>query len=53
LDETPLARRLEHYRRIVAIAVKTFLYGAITLLLGYVERILDAIHRVHSFEASV
>jgi hypothetical protein len=53
LDETPLARRLEHYRRIVAVAVKTFLYGGITLLLGYVERILDALHRVHSFGAAV
>ena len=30
LDETPLARRLERYRRIVAVAVKTFLYGSIT-----------------------
>src|SRR5208282_3274999 len=53
LDETPLARSLEHYRRIVAVAVKTLLYGAITLLLGYVERILDALHRVHSFGAAV
>ncbi len=53
LDETPLARSLEHHRRIVAVAVKTFLYGAITLLLGYVERILDALHRVHSFGAAV
>ena len=28
----------------------TLFYGAITLLLGYVERILDALHQVHSFE---
>jgi len=53
LDETPLARRLEQYRRIVAVAVKTFLYGSITLLLGYIERMLDALHRVHNFDAAV
>ena len=53
LDETPLARRLEHYRRIVAVAVKTFFYGAITLFLGYVERILDALHKVHHFKTAV
>ena len=53
LDETPLARRLEQYRRIVAVAVKTILYGCITLLLGYMERILDALHRVHNFGAAV
>ena len=53
LDETPLARSLEHYRRIVAVAVKTFFYGTITLFLGYVERILDALHKVHHFNAAV
>jgi len=53
LDETPLARRLDQYRRIVAVAVKTILYGSITLLLGYMERILDALHRVHNFGAAV
>jgi hypothetical protein len=53
LDETPLARRLEQHRRIVAVAVKTFLYGFITLLLGYMERILDALHRVHNFDAAI
>ena len=53
LDETPLARRLEHYRRIVAVCVKTFFYGAITLLLGYLERLLDALRRAHSFDATV
>ena len=53
LDETPLARLLEHYRRIVVVAVKTFLYGAITLLLGYVEWILDALHRVRGFGAAL
>jgi hypothetical protein len=49
LDETPLARSLEHYRRIVAVAVKTFLYGVVCLLLGYLERLLEAAHKVHSF----
>src|SRR5512146_438707 len=53
LDGTPLARHLEQYRRIVAVAVKTFIYGTITLLLGYVERILDALHRTHGFGTAV
>jgi len=52
LDETPLARHLEHYRRIVAVAVKTAIYGAITLLLGILERLLEAQHRVHNFDAA-
>jgi hypothetical protein len=34
VDETPLARSLERRRRIVAIAVKTFFYGAATLPVG-------------------
>jgi hypothetical protein len=49
LDETPLARALENYRRIVAVAVKTFLYGVATLLMGYLERLVEAIRKVHSF----
>jgi hypothetical protein len=53
LDETPLARHLEHYRRIVAVAVKSSLYGVITLLLGCLERVLEAHHRLHSFDAAV
>ena len=53
LDETPLARRLEHRRRIVAVGVKTLFYGAIMLLLGYLERFLDALRRVHSFDDTV
>jgi hypothetical protein len=52
LDETPLARRLEQHRRIVAVAVKTLFYGVATLLLGYVERVLDALHKVHAFDAA-
>jgi uncharacterized protein YacL len=52
LDETPLARHLEHYRRIVAVAVKTLIYGAITLLLGILERLLEARHRAHNFDAA-
>ncbi len=52
LNETTLARHLERYRRIVAVAVKTLLYGAITLLLGYLERLLEARHRMHAFGAA-
>ena len=53
LDETPLARRLEQNRRIVAVAVKTFLYGSATLLLGYVERIVEAMRSQHSFDGAL
>jgi hypothetical protein len=53
LDETPLARSFENYRRIVAVALKTFLYGAATLLIGYLERFLDALREVHSFDTAV
>jgi hypothetical protein len=53
LDETPLARHLEQYRRILAVAVKSLIYGAITLLLGYLERLLEALHREHTFGAAV
>jgi hypothetical protein len=53
LDETSLARHLERYRRIIAVAVKTFIYGTITLMLGYVERFLDALGRTHNFEAAL
>jgi hypothetical protein len=48
LDETPLARRLERHRRIVAIAVKTLFYGLAGLLLGYIERFVEAMHKVHT-----
>jgi hypothetical protein len=53
LDETPLARTLEHYRRIVAVAVKTLLYGVGFGLLAYVERFLEALHKVHSFDGAI
>jgi hypothetical protein len=52
LDETPLARHLQQYRRILAVAVKTFIYGAIALLLGFLERLLEARHRVDTFAAA-
>jgi len=52
LDETPLARSLEHNRRIVAVAVKTFFYGVASLLLLSVERYLEALHKVHDFDAA-
>jgi len=53
LDETPLARSLEHYRRIVAVTVKTFLYGVASMLLLCVERLLEALHKAHHFDAAV
>src|SRR6202167_6206518 len=53
LDETPIGRSLEHYRKIVAVAVKTVLYGFGTLLLGYLERFLEASHRDASFDGAV
>jgi hypothetical protein len=52
LNETPLARKLESYRRIIAVAVKTVLYGICTLLLGYMERFLEALHRVGTFDGA-
>jgi len=52
LDSTPLARRLKRHRRIVAVAVKTFLYGFIALLLGCIERFLDAKRRVGTFNGA-
>src|SRR5262249_21527724 len=52
LDETPLARSLENYRRIVAIAVKTFFYGVAALLMGYLERFLEAAHKLHRFNGA-
>ena len=53
IDETRIGRSLEHYRRIVAVAVKTVLYGFGTLLLGYLERFVEALHRNGSFDGAV
>jgi len=53
LNETPLARALENCRRIVAIVVKTLLYGFAFLLLGYLERILEALHKTHNFTGAM
>ena len=52
LDEMPIARYLEQYRRILAVTVKTLIYGCITLLLGFIERTLEALHREHTFRAA-
>ena len=52
LDETPLARSLERYRRIVAVAVKTLLYGIGTLLLGFIERFLEGLHRAGNIDGA-
>jgi hypothetical protein len=53
LDETPLARSLERYRRVIAVAVKTLLYGFATLLLASIERLLEAWHRVGTFDGGL
>ena len=53
LDETPLVRSLENYRRIVAVALKTFFYGIATLLMGYLERFLEVLHKVHGFAEAI
>lgn len=52
MDETPFARSLEQKRRILAVAAKTLFYGAAALLLGYVERLLEALHKVHNFDGA-
>jgi hypothetical protein len=53
LDETRIGRSLERYRKIVAVTIKTLLYGFGTLLLGYLERFLEALHRFGSFDGAV
>ena len=53
LDETSLARRLRQIRRIIAVAVKTFLYCSITLLLGYMERFVEALRRKNDFDGEI
>jgi hypothetical protein len=53
LDETPIGRHLEHHRKIVAVAIKTVLYGFGTLLLGCLERFLEAWHRVGTFDGAL
>ena len=53
LNETPLARKLESYRRIIAVVVKTLLYGVCTLLLGCIERLLEARHHVGTFDQAL
>lgn len=52
LDGTSLERHLERYRRIIAVLVKTLIYGFITLLLGFLERLLEAMHREHDIDAA-
>lgn len=52
LDETPLARRLRHCRRVVAVAVKVFFYVIASLLLLSVERVLETLHKVHTLDAA-
>lgn len=50
IDETPLERSLHQYRRVIAVAVKTTFYGLATLVLGYLERIVEAWHRVGTLD---
>jgi hypothetical protein len=52
IDETPLARSLERYRRVVAVAAKVLFYGITCLLLLYFERFLEALHKVHNFDGA-
>jgi hypothetical protein len=49
VEETPLARWLEHYRRIIAVIVKVLLYGATSLMFLFAERLLEAFNKVHDF----
>lgn len=53
LDETPLARSLDRYPRIVAVGVKTVFYGTASLLLGFLEHFLDVFRKVHGLHATV
>jgi hypothetical protein len=53
LDETRLVRSLGRYRRIVAVGVKTLFYGAVGLVFGYLERFLEALHKVHNADAAI
>ncbi len=52
LDETPLARDLEHYRRIVAVVAKVLIYGITCLLLLFFERVLEALPEFHRFDVA-
>jgi hypothetical protein len=52
VEETPLVNWLEDYRRIIAVVVKVLFYGATCLLLLYVERLLEAFHKVHNVDAA-
>jgi hypothetical protein len=52
LDETPLARSLEHYRRVAAVSTKVLFYGVTCLLLLYIERVLEALHKFHNLDAA-
>jgi hypothetical protein len=53
LDETSLERNLEQYRRIVAVAAKVLLYGLTSLLLLYIERVLEALHKFGNLDAAL
>jgi len=52
LDETPLARSLGRYRRIVEISAKVLFYGITCLLFLYAERVLEDRHKFHNWGAA-
>jgi hypothetical protein len=52
LDESPLGRSLDHYRRIVAVGAKVLFYGFTCLLLLCLERFLVELHKDHHFAAA-
>src|SRR5262249_43803175 len=35
------------------VAVKTFFYGVVSLVMGYLERFLEAFHKVHHFAEAI
>ena len=53
LDTTSLAQKLERYPRAIAVAVKTILYGTGTLMLGYLERLIEALFHTGSFDGAI
>ena len=52
LDEAPLARSLRDDRRIIAVAMKVVFYGVASLLLLSVERVLEALSKVHNLDTA-
>lgn len=53
MDETSLTQHLERYPRVIAVAVKTLLYSVVGLALGYLERIVETLHKTHSLTGAM